>query len=544
MIQKLTKGHVAIGVVLVSSCVVFYLFFVVGIHLTRDEITIPDFPKTEASTTQKLLLHVIQGNIDDPTKDSLVLSAAGRIIREGMSRPVFSLLQTFALSRLDRKVGFAIFDSVNASFMGPYIDSIALEQIVANSLTEIHPDLIKEYGRLLRSLSDYPKDVVVARLDSTVRTLSTTEQSRIGERLISYFFGTAEKPVAAASLKKSIKSILDRKGYDDAWRFAHLLAWAGLSLDQKCSDNLNSMIALERAIGPLYDSLASIENDHFFIKAERSDQMSYLTAEIIQENADHDYTIRLKSGQWAILRTDFSRFQSSGIFTLPVVHLRDTTISGRDTRSGFTEEWPLFGESTKREVDEYLQYRNEQEEESSTLERKFAATKAKLAEHVNRLTDIRLETIQMLSDLPSEPPPLPSRTVEEPATATPESKVTPHSGTIQSTTLNSDTTGETRPKQEPADLLPVDKQPMPIQQVIPEYPDSARIAGLEGTVWVKVLIGEDGSAKKAEVMKSDADVFNESAIRAALQMTFSPAISKGQPIAVWAALPFRFKLNK
>lgn len=97
--------------------------------------------------------------------------------------------------------------------------------------------------------------------------------------------------------------------------------------------------------------------------------------------------------------------------------------------------------------------------------------------------------------------------------------------------------------QEPPDYIKVDKQPTPLKVVQPEYPDSARRAGIEGTVYVKVLVEKDGKASKVVVIKSDAEIFNEPAVKAALQWTFTPAMLHDKPIAVWAAVPFRFKLS-
>jgi periplasmic protein TonB len=99
-------------------------------------------------------------------------------------------------------------------------------------------------------------------------------------------------------------------------------------------------------------------------------------------------------------------------------------------------------------------------------------------------------------------------------------------------------------EEDPADFVPVEKQPVPVKQVQPEYPDLARRAGIEGTVWVKILVDKEGKAKKALVLKSDADVFNDNAIAAAKQWVFTPAMMNNGPVAVWAMVPFRFKLNK
>lgn len=99
-------------------------------------------------------------------------------------------------------------------------------------------------------------------------------------------------------------------------------------------------------------------------------------------------------------------------------------------------------------------------------------------------------------------------------------------------------------EEDPPEFVPVEKQPVPVKQVQPEYPEIARRAGVEGTVWIKILVDKEGKAKKALVMKSDADMFNEPAIQAALQWVFTPAMMNNGPVAVWAAVPFRFKLNK
>ncbi|MFH1111460.1 MAG: energy transducer TonB [Patescibacteria group bacterium] len=98
--------------------------------------------------------------------------------------------------------------------------------------------------------------------------------------------------------------------------------------------------------------------------------------------------------------------------------------------------------------------------------------------------------------------------------------------------------------EEPPDFVPVEKQPVAVKTPEPGYPEIARRTGLEGTVWVKILIDKEGKAKKAVIIKSDAEIFNEAAIQAALQWVFTPAMMNNGPVQVWAAVPFRFKLNK
>ncbi len=97
----------------------------------------------------------------------------------------------------------------------------------------------------------------------------------------------------------------------------------------------------------------------------------------------------------------------------------------------------------------------------------------------------------------------------------------------------------------PPDFVPVEKQPQPIpgNNPAPVYPEIARRAGVEGTVWVKIWVDKDGNAKKAVILKSDAPLFDEPAKEAAMKWKFTPAIMNNGPVAVWVSIPFKFRLN-
>lgn len=97
----------------------------------------------------------------------------------------------------------------------------------------------------------------------------------------------------------------------------------------------------------------------------------------------------------------------------------------------------------------------------------------------------------------------------------------------------------------PPDFVPVEKQPLPIPGNSPQpvYPEIARRAGVEGTVWIKIWVDKEGNPKKAIVQKSDAQLFEQPAIDAAMKWKFTPAIMNNGPVAVWVSIPFRFKLS-
>jgi len=95
----------------------------------------------------------------------------------------------------------------------------------------------------------------------------------------------------------------------------------------------------------------------------------------------------------------------------------------------------------------------------------------------------------------------------------------------------------------PPDFVEFEKAPEVIKTATPRYPELARRAGMEGTVMVRVWVDREGKPRKVEIMKSDAEIFNQSAIEAAEQMRFSPALKDGKAVSVWVAMPFKFKLT-
>ena len=95
----------------------------------------------------------------------------------------------------------------------------------------------------------------------------------------------------------------------------------------------------------------------------------------------------------------------------------------------------------------------------------------------------------------------------------------------------------------PADFVPVEKEPQVIKKVEPKYPELAMRAGLEGKVWVKIWVDKEGKPRKAVVIKSDAEIFNEPSVDAAMQFLFTPAYMNNGPVSVWVSVPFKFKLT-
>ena len=95
----------------------------------------------------------------------------------------------------------------------------------------------------------------------------------------------------------------------------------------------------------------------------------------------------------------------------------------------------------------------------------------------------------------------------------------------------------------PPDFVPYEKEPVVVRKVEPKYPEIALRAGLEGNVYLKVWVDKEGKVRKAVILKSDAEIFNQAAMDAATQWVFTPAVMQKGPVSVWVSIPFRFKLQ-
>lgn len=94
------------------------------------------------------------------------------------------------------------------------------------------------------------------------------------------------------------------------------------------------------------------------------------------------------------------------------------------------------------------------------------------------------------------------------------------------------------------EFVPVDICPEMIKQKTPSYPRSAKQVGITGTVWVKSLLGKDGSVIGACVGKSSGYmVLDMAAAEAAYDCKFKPAIHKGEPVACWLIYKVEFSLD-
>jgi len=98
-------------------------------------------------------------------------------------------------------------------------------------------------------------------------------------------------------------------------------------------------------------------------------------------------------------------------------------------------------------------------------------------------------------------------------------------------------------RQAPEVFLFVEVPPELVSLTVPDYPELAREAGIEGVVHVQVLVGEDGFVLEALVLQG-LPLLDEAALQAARSAVFRPAQQSGQPVRTRVVLPIEFSLRR
>ena len=81
-----------------------------------------------------------------------------------------------------------------------------------------------------------------------------------------------------------------------------------------------------------------------------------------------------------------------------------------------------------------------------------------------------------------------------------------------------------------------------IQRVPPEYPPTARIARIQGTVQVNLLVGTDGKVQKVQAISGPA-MLTQAAMEAVRQWVYQPFLLNGQPVTVQTTANVNFTLQ-
>ena len=146
------------------------------------------------------------------------------------------------------------------------------------------------------------------------------------------------------------------------------------------------------------------------------------------------------------------------------------------------------------------------------------------------------------------PPPRPAVPIET------ESDDVPDDVTIETTDLDFDQApvdlppppppGTSGPQEEEIlEFWSVEEKPEMVKSAAPVYPEIARKAGLEGSVFVKFMVGRDGRVKQVQILKGQ-EIFRQAAIDAVMKWVFKPAMQNDRPVNVWMTQPIKFQLHQ
>ncbi len=101
---------------------------------------------------------------------------------------------------------------------------------------------------------------------------------------------------------------------------------------------------------------------------------------------------------------------------------------------------------------------------------------------------------------------------------------------------------------EPTFFVAVEEMPEPIGGIAAiqkriVYPEIAKRAGVQGRVYVKAFVNENGSVEKVMLVKGIGAGCDEEALRAVKATKFKPGRQRGKPVKVQVMIPVLFKLQ-
>jgi protein TonB len=107
---------------------------------------------------------------------------------------------------------------------------------------------------------------------------------------------------------------------------------------------------------------------------------------------------------------------------------------------------------------------------------------------------------------------------------------------------------EAKEEEEAVFFVAVEEQPEPIggieaiqKKIV--YPEIAKRAGVQGRVYIKAFVDENGNVVKAEVIKGIGAGCDEAAVKAVMETKFKPGRQRGKPVKVQVSIPVVFKLQ-
>ncbi|MBL0060001.1 MAG: TonB family protein [bacterium] len=97
------------------------------------------------------------------------------------------------------------------------------------------------------------------------------------------------------------------------------------------------------------------------------------------------------------------------------------------------------------------------------------------------------------------------------------------------------------------EFIPFEVAPQPLPDFSPQpaFPEMAQRAGVSGKVTAQVYVDKKGEVKKWRIVQAKPEKlgFEEEVEKILPKWKFTPAIQQGNPVGVWIAIPFNFKVQ-
>jgi TonB family protein len=86
-------------------------------------------------------------------------------------------------------------------------------------------------------------------------------------------------------------------------------------------------------------------------------------------------------------------------------------------------------------------------------------------------------------------------------------------------------------------------KPVPIEKVVPKYPEDAKEEKVTGEVVIEAYVGADGKVLEAKAIKDPDPRLAQAALEAFKQWKFKPATVKGKPVKAKMTVTINFALK-
>lgn len=94
------------------------------------------------------------------------------------------------------------------------------------------------------------------------------------------------------------------------------------------------------------------------------------------------------------------------------------------------------------------------------------------------------------------------------------------------------------------EISELDKAPIPVLQIAPNYPPPMKRAKVEGTVVAEFIVTKAGKVVRIQIVRSTSREFEEPVINALRRWQFEPGIKDDVAVNTRVRIPFNFRLDQ